>query len=242
MKHLYATFSAILMAVITQLPCSAMERETREVSGWTVRIDSRLLAKDEAKSTEHAVGLLKKQLDEIVRVVPPDAVTELRKVPLYFTTPYANAEARAEFHPSEDWLTENDREAEMAGAIEFTNTRTLESDIERSPYLVLHVLAHAYHNLTVPDGVDNQDVYDAYNKASGSGKYDKVEHYEGKGQKKQDVQAQAMTDEMEYFAENSEAYFGRNDFYPFTRGDLKKVDPECCTLLEKLWGVKPAAP
>ena len=40
---------------------------------------------------------------------------------------------------------------------------------------------------------------------------------------------------MEYFAEGSEAYFGTNDFYPFTRAELKQHDPEGFRLLEALW-------
>ena len=40
---------------------------------------------------------------------------------------------------------------------------------------------------------------------------------------------------MEYFAESTEAYFSRNDFFPFTREELKKHDPAMFELLAKLW-------
>ena len=43
---------------------------------------------------------------------------------------------------------------------------------------------------------------------------------------------------MEYFAETTEAYFSRNDFYPFNRDELKSHDPEMFDLLTALWGVK----
>jgi len=39
------------------------------------------------------------------------------------------------------------------------------------------------------------------------------------------MRAYAMNDAKEYFAEETEAFFGRNDFYPFTREELKKHDP-----------------
>jgi hypothetical protein len=42
----------------------------------------------------------------------------------------------------------------------------------------------------------------------------------------------------EYFAECTESYFCRNDFFPFTRDELKQHNPEMFGLLEKLWGVK----
>jgi hypothetical protein len=41
---------------------------------------------------------------------------------------------------------------------------------------------------------------------------------------------------MEYFAETTEAFFSRNDFFPFTREELKQHDPEMEKLLEQLWG------
>ena len=43
---------------------------------------------------------------------------------------------------------------------------------------------------------------------------------------------------MEYFAETTEAFFGRNDFFPFTRGELKTHDPDMFELLGKLWRVE----
>jgi hypothetical protein len=35
----------------------------------------------------------------------------------------------------------------------------------------------------------------------------------------------ALTDEKEFFAEMTEAYFGANDFYPFVVGELKHAQP-----------------
>ena len=43
---------------------------------------------------------------------------------------------------------------------------------------------------------------------------------------------------MEYFAEGTEAYFDRNDFYPFVRAELKEHDPVLHDLLEEIWGVR----
>lgn len=41
---------------------------------------------------------------------------------------------------------------------------------------------------------------------------------------------------LEYFAEGTEAYFYRNDFYPFVRAELKEHDPVLHDLLEEIWG------
>ena len=44
-----------------------------------------------------------------------------------------------------------------------------------------------------------------------------------------------MTSPMEYFAETTEAFFSRNDFFLFTRDELKQHDPEMEKLLERFW-------
>ena len=49
---------------------------------------------------------------------------------------------------------------------------------------------------------------------------------------------ETMSNPMEYFAEATEAFFSRNDFFPFNRAELKRHDPEMEQLLAKLWGVK----
>ena len=49
--------------------------------------------------------------------------------------------------------------------------------------------------------------------------------------------AYAMDNPMEYFAETSEAFFSRNDFFPYNRAELKQHDPDVYALLGELWGV-----
>jgi len=46
----------------------------------------------------------------------------------------------------------------------------------------------------------------------------------------------ALTDQKEFFAEMSEAYFGMNDFFPFNRAELKVEEPEIFELLQTIWG------
>jgi hypothetical protein len=46
-----------------------------------------------------------------------------------------------------------------------------------------------------------------------------------------------MTNEKEYFAECTEAFFGANDFFPYNTEELKKHDPEMFEVLKQVWGV-----
>jgi len=48
----------------------------------------------------------------------------------------------------------------------------------------------------------------------------------------------AMNNEMEYFAELTEAFFGFNDFYPFSRDQLKAHDPDGYSMIDVAWGLR----
>ena len=50
------------------------------------------------------------------------------------------------------------------------------------------------------------------------------------------VKHYALTNQMEFFAEMTETYFGVNDFYPFVRAELKESEPELDQLLQEIWG------
>jgi arylsulfatase A-like enzyme len=208
--------------------------ETRSVRGWTLHI-SRALMATEPGLTERAVELLDRQLEEITHVVPQPAVIELQQVPLYFNLEYGGKKPTAEFHPDAGWLRANGRDPAMEKGVEFTNLRIFEQELDRMPNFALHELAHAYHNRVLPGGFENPQIKAAFESARADGKYEKVERRFGNAKRSTIEQAYAMTNPMEYFAECSEAYFVTNDFFPFSRTDLRRFDPEMCDLLEKLW-------
>lgn len=214
----------------------ANPHEDRDVSGWTIHLNKTLLAEEPAL-TSRALELLKAQLDEIVRAVPAKAVAELRKVPLWINPEYPNTRPRAEYHPGADWLRDNGRDPVMAKGVEFTNVRIFEQETKRMPNFALHELAHAYHDRFVRMGYTNLEIKKAYETANANGSYGRVERWHGNGKPNTFEKAYAMTTPQEYFAETSEAYFSRNDFFPFTREELKKHDPAMFALLKKLWGI-----
>lgn len=207
------------------------EHDQRLIAGWTVRIHPRLF--DDAVALEKALGLLRAQLDEIVRVVPAKAVAELRKVPLWINPEYPKVPPRAEYHPGAAWLRDNGRDPSMEKAIEFTNVRIFEAECRRMPNFALHELAHAFHDRVL--GFENPEIEAVFQKARAAGKYDRVQRQDSAGRKRLD-KAYAMTNAKEYFAELTEALFTRNDFFPFNRAELQKHDPEAETLLVRLWG------
>lgn len=205
----------------------------KNIEGWQVLISTQLL-KDEKEATERALELLALQLQEIEREVSEEAVAELRKVPLWFSPEYPGVRQRAEYHPGADWLRKNNRNPAMEKAVEFTNVRIFERETKRMPNFALHELAHAYHDRVLPGGFGNQAIRSAFTNANKKGLYEKVEQRFGDG-RSVEVRAYAITNPMEYFAECSEAYFSTNDFFPFTRSQLEKHDPQMFALLKSLW-------
>jgi hypothetical protein len=203
--------------------------ETKNLVGWTLHISSKI----DPAALNKALPLLQAQLEEIVRVVPAKAVVELQKVPLWINPEYPKVPPRAEYHPGAGWLKENGRDPAMAKGIEFTNIRIFEAETRRMPNFALHELAHAFHDRVL--GFEHPQIEAAYQKAKAAGLYDRVQRQDSEGRKRLD-RAYAMTNAKEYFAECSEAFFTKNDFYPFTQDELQKHDPEMFELLTKLWG------
>lgn len=200
------------------------------MAGWAVHVHAGLDAGELAR----ALPLLLTQLEEIVRVVPAAAVADLRQVPLWISPEYANIPPRAEYHPSAAWLRQHGREPAMARGVEFTNVRIFEAECRRMPNFTLHELAHAYHDRVL--GFDQAGIKAAFEQARATGKYDHVMRQDAEGRKRLG-RAYAMTNAKEYWAESSEAFFSRNDFYPFNKAELKQHDPAMFALLEQLWGV-----
>ncbi len=212
------------------------ERVVRDVEGWTVRIDTRLWSEQRA-ATEKALELLAVQLREIIQVVPAPAVQHLRKITLWFTRTYPGEGGRAEYHPGAGWLRDNGRDPAMVHGVEFTDIPDFESETRRMPNFTLHELAHAYHDRVLPGGFSNTEIAAAYKAAKASQRYERVQRKDAAGKIHWD-RAYAMTNPMEYFAECTEAFFSRNDFYPFNRTELQQHDPDVDALLVRLWGRK----
>ena len=98
----------------------------------------------------------------------------------------------------------------------------------KHPAVVLHELAHAYHDQVL--SFDHPEIIAAYEKAKAAGNYESVLAHTGKK-----VKHYGLNNHKEYFAEGTEAFFYRNDFYPFVRAELKNHDPSLHDVLVKIW-------
>jgi hypothetical protein len=214
-------------------PTSAYTK--RSFHGFTVLVNRRVL--EHKKEAAEALKEVDAALGRIVRVVPRKPLAGLRTVPIWVEWA-SDAEALTVFHPSAQWLRENGYNPDKAGGIVVGNARKfVECARDDQPWALMHELAHAYQFFVM--GENHPAAQRAYQKAMDDGLYQSVAHIHGETRK-----AYAATNSKEYFADLTEAYFGKNDFFPFDRADLKKYDPTGYQLMQAVWGQPrdPAAP
>jgi hypothetical protein len=201
----------------------------RDVRGWTVKVNRRLLVKEHDRLRHDTLELLDDHLFRIARVIPPAALARLRKVPIWVELAHPRHPCMC-YHPSRDWLKRHGMNPAKAGGVEVANCRNFLDWTHKQPWMVLHELAHAYHHQVL--GFNHAGIRACFREAMRNRLYDSVLHIDGDRRRHY-----ACTNPREYFAEMTEAYFGTNDFYPFVRAELKQVDPRMFELLSKLWGV-----
>lgn len=224
-SHLSATTSPPILAHRSIAPTSTYRQTTSH--GFTILIHPEVLK--HPKEAGQLWQELNTQLAAIDRVMPTKPLAELRKVRIWVE--WANREnGAAEFHPSAIWLQQHGYNPDKAGNVEISNSRNFVqwSQINQ-PWMLLHELAHAYHFCVL--GEHFAPIEAAYQHALDKHLYASVLYARGPKQK-----AYALTNPKEYFAELTEAYFGKNDFYPFDRAQLKQYDPIGYQLMEQTWG------
>ncbi len=204
----------------------------KNIEGWTVHIEPRLLEGPHAKDGAEALKMLANHLQRIAIFMPEDRLAEVRKLEIWieYDHPYLNVEP-GPYHPGADWLIERGHDARLAKKVHITRAASLleRHHMIKHPAVILHELVHSYHDQVL--GFDEPRIKAAYDKAMKAGLYDNVLLYTGKK-----VRAYAATNHMEYFAEGTEAYFYKNDFYPFVRAELKEHDPVLHDLLVEIRG------
>lgn len=200
--------------------------------GWIVYLHPKLL-KETPDETQRMLKLLDVQLERVEKTVPKPALQKLQTVKIWINPTYEGQRPGAEYHPDADWLKDNGRDPIMVKCVEITNVSVFPQEDIRMPYLLLHELAHAYHDQVL--SFDDKDIIKAFRKAAASGSYNAVKRFNGKTYRTD--KAYAMSNHKEYFAETSEALFGKNDFYPFDLKELKAHDPRMLQVLRKKWGV-----
>jgi hypothetical protein len=215
-------------------PDKPTSHTSRQIEGWTVRVDDRLLLEEHHALGERATRLLANQLYYIAMVVPADKVERLQKVPIWLDLTHGSLN-RPQYHPSADWLKDNGFDPSLAKCVHIPDAAYFAGPRFQyeQPCAVLHELAHSYHDQVL--GFDNPEIEAAWRRFVDGGKYKSVLSISGKMRPHY-----ALTDQKEFFAEMTESFFGHNDFDPFNGAELQRDEPELFALLKRIWGGLPA--
>ncbi len=201
----------------------------QKLEGWTIRVDNRLLQPPNNALGVRALRFLEAKLTDIVAVVPPDRLKQLQAVTIVLDLTHGKLTSM-QYHPGADWLIENGYAADLVKCVHIPVAADLPTprSINEQPWVILHELAHAYHDQAL--GFDDPRIIKAFEQFQKSGHGNATLLYDGRR-----VRHYALTDHKEFFAEMTEAYFGVNDFFPFNRAELMTAEPELYALLQTIW-------
>jgi hypothetical protein len=233
--HMSKLYALILGFALLCPPVLAIAEESgfyepveQQIEGWTVAVDPRLLAEEERAS--QTIACLANHLQRIKYILPEDRIVPLQRVRIWLELDNPNL-GNMQYHPDRGWLVAHGHDPRLAKHVHIPRAKELldRRTWAKHPYVVLHELAHAYHDQVLDfeeprikaafEAAKEQKVYEEVLLFTGA----KVRHY-------------ALTNHKEYFAESTESYLGVNDFYPFVRAELQEHDPRIYALLESIWG------
>ena len=222
------------------------------IAGFQVLFSPALL-RDETASVR-AYQFMHDHLTAVTRFVPPAALQHLRRVRLwldldasgnsralaFYKSPPSILTASPSYRHTEQNFGYGGFQGAMFLGIVFPNIAEAIaiSGVSRAPMIVLHELAHAYHHQVL--GVWNPDIKRTYEAAKTKGLYRDVSFWSGNIA----PVGYAMSNEREYFAGLTEAYFGQNAQNPFDANELRSYDPDGFRLVARAWNgaLESAAP
>ncbi len=223
------SFSTLRAADESQL-LQPTSRSIREIEGWTVRVDDRLLGDSpETALGTRALRFLEAKLVEIKAVVPAARLTDLQAVTIVLDLNCGKL-GSMQYHPDAGWLKAHGYAIDLAKCVHIPRAADLPTrrNINEQPWVILHELAHAFHDQKL--SFDEPRIKAAHERFKQSGRGDATLLYDGKR-----VKHYGLTNPMEFFAEMTESYFGVNDFFPFNRAELQEAEPEVFQLLTEIW-------
>jgi hypothetical protein len=207
--------------------------EPQLVEGFTLILSKEALKHiDNREYTRTPVQVLEQELKTIVSSFPAKAVNVLRRLPIWVEWNMGeNGEegrpgvAIAVYYPGDPaQMMRRKRNPLMAKTVRILRLKSLteehQPDDDSGRCVILHEIAHAVHDQLL--GSENEAVLAAYDQA--------------RERKLINNTMYAWTNDHEFFAEMTCAYFDQLDYFPRTRSELLKHDPVTHKLMEGVWG------
>lgn len=191
--------------------------------GWHVFVDQALDPRTEPARS--ALASIARMLQQADTGLPAAALEQVRQTPIFL---HDHAGPNGMFHRDPDWLVAHGRTVELLDGIEVSDAGAFIETSKVQPGTLLHELAHAYYTRLSDEA--RADIDRVYRHAMENVGYRQVKRHDGSV-----TDAYARANAAEYFAELTEAYFSRNDFYPFTHPQLATYDPDGERLIARIW-------
>ena len=202
----------------------------KQIEGWAVAVEPALLAQEHEEVAAKAFEALANHLQRIKYIFPADRLARMQTLRIWIELDNRKLSSM-QYHPNRGWLVSHGHDPRLVKHVHIPRAKHLFARHmwAKHPYVVLHELAHAYHDQVL--GFDHPDVLTAFKDIKNKGIYEEVLLFTGAK-----VRHYGLSNHKEYFAESTESYFGVNDFYPFVRAELNEHDPGMFSLMEEIWG------
>ena len=230
-RRVVTAFVASAVAGITVAADQPARRVPVTLEGFRILVDDRLVeGGPDAGPGREALRFLESRLGDVRIVVPADKLEKLRKVTIVLDKSCGDLRIM-QYHPSADWLESHGYPRSLEKCVHIPEAADLATrrTVAEQPWVVLHELAHAYHDQVL--GFDEPRIRAAWKAFEADQRPHRTLLYDGSR-----VKHYGLTDHKEFFAEMTEAWFGMNDFHPFNRAEMKTDYPDIHALMADIWG------
>lgn len=220
-------------------PLDAVEGYKRHtIEGFTLLISKQVLDADVSGYERKPLDVLELELKAVSRMMTPKALGVLRKLLIWVEWDERMAPDNGRdgtvvavyYGGHQLSLIRRGMHPLKSKSVTILSMKALaaehqpKTDSERC--VLLHEIAHAVHDNLL--GWENPAVKAAYRQAMERKFYDKAQY--------------VSTNEAEFFAELTCAYFDQLEYHPRTREHLKKLDPASFKMLDAVWGAAARKP
>jgi hypothetical protein len=202
------------------------------IEGFTLLVSDDVAKADVSKFERKPMEVLELELKMLVKIMTAKQLDALRNLPVWVEweeqfemTNGREGNATAVYYGGhQGHMLQKGKHPLKAKTVTILQMKALTGEhqpkTDSGRCVILHEFAHAVHDQLL--GNDNASVKAAYTQAMERKLYDKKQY--------------VSTNEAEFFAELTCAYFDQLHHHPKTRDDLKKHDPVTHKLMEAVWG------
>lgn len=119
----------------------------RKIEGWTVHVEPTLIDGRHKQMGARSLEMLGDHLRRISLLVTGDRLRKLKRVEIWIEHRHPEL-GGMQYHPSVAWLKNRGHDPRLAKKVHITRAKLLLSrhQMVKHPWVVLHELAHAYHD------------------------------------------------------------------------------------------------